>query len=105
MKTISAVMSRMSFGDYVSAAEQAERERIANERLAAIEKSDLDRRQNTEQFEQGELLEAGRPEYKFAKNAKAMNKKYKRHIEFRNYEAGVVLKKRAARTEFVNAEV
>lgn len=73
---ISTVLDGIQFDDYVSLAEQAERERLANERMQAVESDKLK--------VERELPE--RPEYIQFKNAVVKEKAYRKHVAFARWE-------------------
>jgi len=63
MRTMQAVLGNMTFQDFAKLAEQAERERLANERLAVIEAAQERKAAELAERERAELLKIGRPEY------------------------------------------
>lgn len=89
MPTIKTMLSRLSFQDFVSLAEQAERERLANERLERIEAAELGSiaaRAARAAREKQEIMALHRPEYIYIKNAQTKEKRYQKHIRFANFE-------------------
>lgn len=102
---IGRVLSSMSFSDFVSAAERAERERKANERLANIETAEVQRQAAAAAHEQDELAKERRPEYRSVKNAKSKNKRYERHIRFVIYEQTLEERRAALRVSRVPVAV
>lgn len=78
--SIATVLTKLTFGDYVKMAEQAERERLANECLAQIEAKNAKNKAQAELKAQHELQTLERPEYTDLKHAKHKDALYRRHI-------------------------
>lgn len=75
-KQIKDVLNTMRLEDFISAAEAAERERLANQRLEKIELADMQRRAIMKAADHND--EADYPEYVSARNAKRKSDRYRR---------------------------
>lgn len=91
--TIKSVLQRMDFSDFVQAAERAERERRANDRLAEIEARDAQRRQKARRDDFKQIFDMDRSEYQYLRNATAKHKQYQRWILNRRKDREILGKK------------